>query len=128
MNTINSNLLSDTLNLVQLARETARLKGNSNKAERLEPVVQQLQSIVSGEKSSKPTSQGVMGQSDFQTLLSVAQDRQNYQPKENLDDRRRMVGALAGGGMNDVEIARQMGMTRDEVRMIINLGNIGSRR
>ena len=32
------------------------------------------------------------------------------------------------GHMNDVDIARQFGMTRDEVRMVVNLANIGNKR
>ena len=35
-------------------------------------------------------------------------------------DRNRMVLAMASGSMRDVDIARQFGMTLDEVRMVIS--------
>ena len=39
----------------------------------------------------------------------------------DLIPRRQVVKAMEAGGMSDVDIARQMGMTRDEVRMILSL-------
>jgi transcriptional regulator with GAF, ATPase, and Fis domain len=129
MEKINANLLNDTLNLVQLARETARLKGSRSQAERLEPVVQKLQTIVANENSPKPTaSNGVLGQGDFQTLLSAVQNKSPLSQNNGIEDRNRMVNAMATGGMNDVDVARQLGMTRDEVRMVLNLANVGKRR
>jgi transcriptional regulator with GAF, ATPase, and Fis domain len=129
MEKINANLLNDTLNLVQLARETARLKGSRSQAERLEPVVQKLQTIVANENSPKPTaSNGVLGQGDFQTLLSAVQNKSPLPQNNGIEDRNRMVNAMATGGMNDVDVARQLGMTRDEVRMVLNLANVGKRR
>jgi DNA-binding transcriptional regulator LsrR (DeoR family) len=35
---------------------------------------------------------------------------------------------MAAGGMQDLDIARQLGVSRDEVRMVINLANSNSRR
>ncbi|NPV84677.1 MAG: hypothetical protein HPY45_01535 [Anaerolineae bacterium] len=130
MEKISSNLLTDTLNLVQLARETARIKGSQSQAERLGPVVQQLQTLVNSERASRPQpSQGVLAQADFQTMLSAAErGKKSENTAGGFEDRSRMVSAMAMGGMNDVEIARQLGMTRDEVRMILNLAAIGKRR
>ena len=71
---ISPSLLSDTLNLVQLARETARVRGNQGKAEKLSPVVEQLRTLVNNDSGAKTQSnQGIMGQSDFQTLISASQ-------------------------------------------------------
>ena len=36
-------------------------------------------------------------------------------------ERNQVVTAMQGGGMSDAEIARQVGMTREEVRMILSL-------
>lgn len=127
---INATLLNDTLNLVQLARETARVRGNQGKAEKLAPVVEQLQNLVkNGPVSKTPQSPGILGQSDFQTLLSASQTQATSSPglKTN-DERSQVVSAMASGGMNDIDIARQMGMTRDEVQMVLNLANIGNSR
>ena len=46
MEKIQNNLLSDTYNLVQLARETARIKGSQQQADKLAPVVSQLKTLV----------------------------------------------------------------------------------
>jgi hypothetical protein len=126
---MSASLLSDTLNLVQLARETARVRGNQGKAEKLGPVVEQLQTLVKdGPVIKAPQSPGILGQSDFQALLSVGASKNtnatNLGSRAN-DERRQVVTAMADGGMNEIDIARQMGMTRDEVQLVLNLANIG---
>lgn len=131
MDRIQSNLLNDTLNLVQLARETARLQGSESKAEKLSPVVNQLQSLVTNEQTRTPVEPtGIMAQNDFQTLLSVPQAKTAEPTSPTINERNQMISSLALGGMNEVDIARQMGMTRDEVRMFLNLnpGNTNARR
>lgn len=124
-------LLNDTLNLVSLARETALVMGKNTQAQKLTPVVEELRSVVSTSQkpstSSEPT--GVMAQSDFQTLLSAAK---NTTPAERsiptlaIGERNMIVKAMAEGNMPDVDIARQLGMTRDEVRLVINIGKATS--
>jgi len=128
MNTIGPNLLSDTLNLVQLARETARQKGSQNQADKLSPVVDQLRTLVNNERESKPAKPtGVMAGSDFQTLLSVSQKKSTSSTNSvSSQERNQMVNALSAGGMSDIDVAKQLGMTRDEVRMILNLSNMGT--
>ena len=135
MDKISPTLLNDTLKLVQLARETAKLQGSQQQAEKLQPVVEKLQTLVNNDKTTKvPPSAGILGQSDFQTMLSVTRSKPSEQPastttsSSTIEDRNRMVGAMASGGMNDVDIARQLGMTRDEVRMVINISSIGNKR
>ena len=134
MDKISPTLLNDTLKLVQLARETAKLKGSQQQAEKLEPVVEKLQTLVNKDKTAKPPAPvGILGQSDFQAMLNVTRSKPAAQTSptqsiSSVEDRNRMVGAMTSGGMNDVDIARQLGMTRDEVRMVINMSNIGNKR
>jgi hypothetical protein len=136
MEKISPTLLNDTLRLVQLARETAKLQGSQQQAEKLEPVVEKLQTLVNKDKPQKtPAPTGILGQSDFQTMLNVTRSKPTEQSAStsapsasSIEDRNRMVGAMSSGGMNDVDIARQLGMTRDEVRMVINISNIGNKR
>ncbi|NMB58278.1 MAG: hypothetical protein GYA12_03845, partial [Chloroflexi bacterium] len=66
MERIQNNLLSDTYNLMQLARETARIKGSQHTADKLTPVVSQLKELVNQQQaplSSAPT--GILAQDDF---------------------------------------------------------------
>jgi hypothetical protein len=136
MDKISPTLLNDTLKLVQLARETAKLQGSKQQAEKLEPVVEKLQTLVNNDKTPKaPAPAGILGQSDFQTMLNVTRNKPVDQTSaasssstSAIEDRNRMVGAMTAGGMSDVDIARQLGMTRDEVRMVNNISNIGNKR
>ncbi|HPH96558.1 MAG TPA: hypothetical protein PKW33_14605 [Anaerolineaceae bacterium] len=125
MDKISSTLLSDTLNLVQLARETARLRGSQKQVERMSPVVDQLRTLVTREQETRPpAAPGILGQSDFQTLLAASQTRSTGSvTASSPTDRTQVVTAMSAGGMNELDIARQMGMPRDEVQMILNLGN-----
>ena len=144
MNNISSVLLSDTLKLIQLARETARVQGQPEQAEKLKPVVEQLKSLAEGANQAKaaaapqkttataqslPPSGGILAQEDFKMLLSAVQKSQN-QLNSNLPaglrstsslERNQMVVSMASGGMSALDIARQMGMTLDEVNMVIRL-------
>jgi DNA-binding NarL/FixJ family response regulator len=126
MNTITPNLLNDTLNLVQLVRETALAKGNQTQAERLSPVVSNLKNLVqtAQESNSLPVSSSLMSQDDFRTMLSTLQ--QKTQPvkvnqESSLVERNRAINGMSAGGMADIDIARQMGLTREEVRTVLNL-------
>jgi hypothetical protein len=128
MERIQNNLLSDTYNLVQLARETARIKGSQQQADRLSPVVSQLKTLVNQQQEvtqTKPT--GILAQDDFQSLLNV-EKKSNSSSLSDARERNQVIVAMSSGGMADVDIARQMGMPRDEVRMVVNLANSGSRR
>jgi hypothetical protein len=128
MERVQNNLLSDTLNLVQLARETARIKGSQQQADKLTPVVSQLKTLVTQQReisSTQPT--GIMAQDDFQSLLSV-EKKSGTDAITDARERNQVIVSMASGGMNDVDIARQMGMPRDEVRMVVNLANSSSRR
>ncbi len=128
MDNISPILLRDTLNLIQLARETARTHGIQSQAEKLEPVVDELQALVKTQVISEPvntTPTGILAQPDFEFLLNTTREEKLDSTGEILQ-RNRMVMAMSEGGMNDVDIARQFGMSRDEVRTIVSLNQQGN--
>lgn len=129
MTRIESGLLTDTLNLVQLARETALAKGKQAQAQRLSPVVDELKTLVSNKRETAPTTpSGMMAQGDFKTMLAAAANRPtSNQPAQAIEanDRNRMVLAMASANMRDVDIARQFGMTTDEVRLVVSASQKG---
>jgi transcriptional regulator with GAF, ATPase, and Fis domain len=125
-NTIIPGLLTDTYNLVQLARESAIVQGKASQASKLTPVVDDLKNLIKTSDQpaayTKPT--GVLGQSDFQKLLDAAKAVPGSQKAvsiTNVAERNQMVRAMSASNMPDVDIARQLGMTREEVRMINSL-------
>lgn len=122
--------LEDTLNLIQLAREAALVQGRAAQAERLSPVINQMQSLVSDVKNSQPASTqaaGLFGQDDFKKLLDVAQSVPANSSAENsmgnIMDRNRMVQAMFEANMSNIDIARQFGITREEVDLILSVNN-----
>jgi len=65
-----------------------------------------------------------MAQSDFQKLLDAAKTgsgNQKIPRMTNIAERNQMVRAMTASNMLEVDIARQLGMTREEVRMITSL-------
>ena len=127
MSKISPDLLTDTLNLVQLARETALARGKKSQAERLAPVADNLRTLVTNTRQSTSASgsSGVMQQSDFKTMLAAAQasPRLSVQPLSSSLERNQIVNSMSAAGMTELDIARQMGLTRDEVRMIVKLSD-----
>ncbi len=128
MEGIQNNLLTDTLSLVQLARETARIRGSQQQADKLSPVVDQLKNLVVQQRESVPSQPtGILAQDDFQSLLSL-EKKSGPDSLSDARERNQVILSMASGGMNEVDIARQLGMPRDEIRMVVNLANSGSRR
>ena len=131
MSNISAVSLHDTYRLIQLARETALVQGKGDQAKRLSPIVDEMKELV--KPSAQPTAApapagGLLQQSDFQKLLEVSRTRTQDSPvmstQSNVNsvmERNRMVMAMSSANMGDVEIARQMGMTRDEVRMVVSV-------
>lgn len=126
-NNIIPGLLTDTLNLVQLARETALAQGKNAQAKKFSPVAEDLRGLVHtthpATTPNKPS--GMMAQNDFQTLLNAAKSTsasQRVMPSNNIAERNQIVRSMSASNMMDVDIARQMGMTRDEVRLILSVG------
>jgi len=125
VNRITPDLLTNTLNLIQLARETAAAKGNTEQADRLAPVADNLRELVANEqRNTEPAASGsVMGQSDFQFMLQAARSRtvSPSSPASSHLERTQIVNSMASAGMNQMDIARQLGMTHDEVRLILDV-------
>ncbi len=126
MSRISSNILADTLNIVQIARETALQNGKKAQAERLDSVAGSLKTLVKEtQETNRPAApSGIMGQSDFRTLLEAAKGKsQTNAPiaQSAALERNKVVSAMAEGGMTELDIARQMGMTREEVKLILNV-------
>jgi hypothetical protein len=119
MSRITPDLLTDTLNVITLARETALARGGQAQAERLTPVVEQLRDIAARDvKSAAPA--GVLGQDEFQTLLAAAQaaPAPGAQAAPAVE-RSQVASAMSAGGMGEVDIARHLGLTREEVRLLL---------
>ncbi|MBN1536725.1 MAG: hypothetical protein JW908_08345 [Anaerolineales bacterium] len=141
MTMITDNLLNDTLTLVQLAKETAQIRGQTKQVELLAPVANDLQTLVTSANQPKPTtgaspapkiepSSEIMVQDDFKTLLSVVQNNSDSNSSQTnhifsspTNDRNNIISAMVQGGMSILDISRQMGMTRDEVQMFISMTN-----
>ncbi len=132
MTRISSVLLDDTLTLIQLARETARIQGQPAQAEKLNPLVDNLKTLASEAKETKsasaiPPAGGIVAQDDFKTLLAAVQKNQSSPAipapirPTGPSERSHIVTAMASGGMSSLDIARQMGMTIDEVNTILTL-------
>jgi len=118
--------LEDSLYVIQLARETALAQNRPAQAKRMAPVVDEMRSLVSMPQSTAiPPSTGVMGQSDFKTLLNVTQSRVNQTPTvdsaSSIMDRNRLIGAMSEANMSDVDIARQFSISREEVQLVLNV-------
>jgi hypothetical protein len=120
--------LEDSLYVIQLARETALAQNRQAQALRMAPVVEEMRSLVSSptKSTSTPPSTGVMGQSDFKTLLNVTQSRVNQtlttvDSTASIMDRNRLIGAMSEANMSDVDIARQFSITREEVQLVLNV-------
>jgi hypothetical protein len=136
MNNISKVSLENTLYLIQLAREAALAKGQTEQANRLTPVAEEMRKVVSVSRqapASAPAPSGILGQSDFQKMLDASQSKaapkveatSNILSSSAVTERSRIVGAMSSSGMSDLDIARQMGMTRDEVKLVLNYQNRG---
>ncbi len=128
---ITPNLLNDTLNVVALAREMALTRGGQAQAERLTPVVDGLRDVVNTARAlsqppapSAPTQPtGVLAGDDFQALLAASQAANPAAPTTTSapTDRGQVAAAMAAGGMGEVDIARHLGATREEVRLMLSV-------
>ena len=139
ISTQNSGLLNDTLNIVQLARQAALARGKKDQAEKLSSVVNGLHQVLEGSQNTakqasaqpKPTLPAVsslLAQEDFRTLLGAVQREPSkpvveseLQGSPQRGERNQIAIAMAAGGMSELDIARQLGMTRDEVHIIVSL-------
>jgi hypothetical protein len=137
MNNIPKVSLEDTLYLIQLMRETALSQGEKARANRLTPVESEIRGLVSTSRQTQPAptpaaapASGIMGQSDFKKLLEVTQSRTTgAQPVSTTNaalERNRMIQAMAEANMSEIDIARQFGVTRDEVSLVLSVQQKGA--
>jgi len=118
--------LEDSLYVLQLARETALAQNRQTQASRMGPLVEQMRGLVaSPPQTTTPPSTGVMGQTDFKTLLDISQAKagqtQNVvESTSSALERNRLIGAMSEANMSDVDIARQFSMSREEVQLVLS--------
>jgi hypothetical protein len=135
MTNISKVSLEDTLYLVQLMRETALAQGKQAQANRLSPVESEIRGLVSTAKQAQPAqaaapASGILAQSDFKKLLDVTQSRSASSPTSVPSttaalERNRMIQAMSSANMSEIDIARQFGISLDEVRLVTNVQNKG---
>lgn len=117
--------LEDSLYVLQLARETALAQNRQTQAKRMTPLVEEMRGLVANPpQTTTPPSTGVMGQTDFKTLLSISQEKANQShgvdSVSSVLERNRLIGAMAEANMSDVDIARQFSMSREEVQLVLS--------
>ena len=126
MNNIPTVSLEDSLYVLQLARETALAQNRQTQAKRMTPLVEEMRGLVANPpQTTTPPSTGVMGQSDFKTLLNISQEKvgQQNQSTDSITsvlERNRLIGAMSEANMSDVDIARQFSMSREEVQLVLS--------
>jgi len=137
MNNIPKVSLEDTLYLIQMMRETALSQGQSAQAKRLSPLESEIRGLVTNNRQTAaalrpapPPASGILGQSDFQKLLEVTKDRSSgTQPASSTNavlERNRMIQAMSAANMSEMDIARQFGVTRDEVSLVLSVQQEGA--
>lgn len=90
------------------------------------PLVEEMRGLVANPpQTTTPPSTGVMGQSDFKTLLNISQEKvgQQNQSTDSITsvlERNRLIGAMSEANMSDVDIARQFSMSREEVQLVLS--------
>lgn len=115
-------MLNDTLSFISLAREVALDRGDYERAQRLEKVIHQLQQVAvqTSHKPSNPP-QELPSRSE-NTSFPTSPLQRIYEPGiPTINDRNRMVLTMTAGGMSEVEIAKQLGITLEEVRIVLKL-------
>ena len=143
MSEIAPRLLNDTLNLVMLAREAALAEGRQSQAKRLSPVVDGLRSLAGGAAPAQPAavtpsatttpasnvppaSLGPLANPEFRSLLAAAQSAPlASHSASSAMDRGLVASAMSAGGTPEVDIARQLGVSREEVRLMLATNAIG---
>ena len=125
MTSISRVSLEDSLYVLQLARETALAQNRQTQAKRMTPLVEEMRGLVANPpQTATPPSTGVMGQTDFKTLLNISQEKasqsQSTDSITSVLERNRLIGAMSEANMSDVDIARQFSMSREEVQLVLS--------
>ncbi len=123
MANISSQMLHNTLQVLSLARQTAIDQGKAQEADQIAPVENRLRHLVdqSAEVDRPEAAAPLLKNSDFQHLLEVKRQAGPSHPTGGEQDRNQIIQSMASAGMSEMEIARQMGMTSEEVEMIVKL-------
>lgn len=126
MSKISPLLLDDTLHLIQLARETALAAGKDNQAERLSPVIDQLRGLVTSSHApvSSPAPAAPKTAAEFRQVLQSTQAAAGFSSATSVVtsmERNKMITAMASADIPDADIARQLGITREEVRLVLSV-------
>ncbi len=127
MSRVSSSLLSNTLNLVALAREAALASGKPVQAEDLGPAEQGLRAAA--ETARRPAGPGPSAptlDAGLQTLLALrptpAAAGVPLVNDPTASDRLGAAQAMSAGGMSELDIARHLGASREEVQLWLNVG------
>lgn len=123
MSEISSDMLQNTLQMISLARQSAVNQGQNQKAEMIAPVEERLRKIVEPprENTGMPAAAPVARDTGFQHLLAVKAQQQTTPSAGYDQDRNHIIQSMAAAGMSAVEIARQMGITSEEVDIVVQL-------
>lgn len=128
MSNISRVSLEDSLYVLQLARETALAQNRQTQAKRMGPLVEEMRGLVANPpQTMTPPSTGVMGQTDFKTLLNISQAKASQTQTVSALERNRLIGAMSEASMSDVDIARQFSMSREEVQLVLSFQQKGHR-
>ena len=122
MNSIPRISLEDTYHLIQLARDAALAQGRKAQADKLKPVIDEMRSLVDIEKSSAFRS---TAQAREQQAFPLSAPADHALGRTDFD-RNRLVQAMAAADVPALDIARQLGMSRDEVNLVIETGRKNS--
>ncbi len=125
MSNISRVSLEDSLYVLQLARETALAQNRQTQAKRMGPLEEEMRGLVANPpQTTTLPSTGVMGQTDFKTLLNISQAKasqtQTAESTTSALERNRLIGAMSEANMSDVDIARQFSMSREEVQLVLS--------
>ncbi len=120
-------MLNDTINFISLAREVALDHGEKEKAERLTKVISHLQQIIASTSEVKQNSsnQSPIDPKNFSdTLTQIQQITHIPQGINSINERTRAILTMSAGGMTEIEIAKQLGISQEEVSLTLRLSQI----
>ena len=129
MSRISSSMLSNTLNLVALAREAALAGGKPVQAQDLAPAEDGLRAAAeSARKVVAPSAVATGFDPGLQALLALRPNTTStptttaVQATTQAADRLGAAQAMSAGGMSELDIARHLGASREEVQLWLSVG------
>ncbi len=129
MSRISSSMLSNTLNLVALAREAALAGGKPVQAQDLAPAEDGLRAAAeSARKVVAPSAVAPGFDPGLQALLALRPNTTSTTTTTAVPgtahaaDRLGAAQAMSAGGMSELDIARHLGASREEVQLWLSVG------